>query len=181
MYRLLYLGFLLLLPLVSNGQQTAFQDTQRYKKAYKFILASPEFKKFRENQSRVVVFDSIVFQNQTSFLTELSKHWNYKGNKAEKRLLDSLDLIDKQTWHKPYYSSLTANLSTASVGSKACVVVLFSRLYKDMLLADVSIKQKGGAALHDILPMFNQTVRYLLFFGPDEKVKQYHTQLINYN
>jgi hypothetical protein len=181
MYRLLYLGFLMFFSLLSNGQQTVGHDTQRYKKAYKSILASSEFKKFRENQPCIVVFDSIVFQDRTSFLIELGQRWNYRGYEAEKRLLDSLDAIDRQARHNPYYSPLTANLTTNPAAKEECVVILFSALQKNTLLAEVSMNQSGKLTLHDILPMFNQTVRYLIFFKPNGKVQKYYTQVVSYN
>lgn len=154
---------------------------QCYQEAYRSVLASSEFKKFRENQRGVAVFDSIVFEDQSLFTVELGKHWNYQGPKKENQLRDSLAAVDTKTWHKPFYSPLTANLTVASATEKGCVVILFSCLHKDVLLAEVSVNHEGGAALHDILSVFNQTVRYLLFFGPDGKVRQYHTQLVSYN
>jgi len=165
----------------SQAQTQSTVQAYYYQQAYRAILASPEFRNFRENKRFVCVFDSIVFQDQGLFLTELGKNWHYQGRKEENRLRDSLDIADKQTWHEPYYSLFTANLTAASTAKRGCVVILFFRLQKDMLLAEVSINQGGGAALRDILPTFNQTLRYLLFFEFKGKVRQYYTQAVSYN
>lgn len=172
---------LMFLPLFSHGQQLVSPQAQCYKEAYRAILVSSEFKEFREKERCVVVFDSIVAESQSRFLSQLGKHWNYQGNKKENRLRDSLDTADKEGWHKPYYSALVANLTATSVVKKGCVVILFSHSHNDGLLAEVSVNFEGGSALHNILSTLNQTVCYLLFFGPNEKVQRYYTQVASYN
>jgi hypothetical protein len=179
--RFIWLLTTLLWAAVGYAQTTPIRQAQYYQEAYRAILTSPEFKKFRGNERCVAVFDSIVAENQSRFLSQLGKHWNYQGDKETSRLRDSLDTADTKAWHKPYYSALTADLTTASAVKKGCVVILFSRQHNDMLLAEVSVNLEGGPALHNILSMFNQTVCYLLFFGSDGKVQLYHTQLVGYN
>ncbi|MCB2410539.1 hypothetical protein [Hymenobacter lucidus] len=152
---------------------------QYYQTAYQHILRSPEFEEYR--QPCVAVFDSLVFQDLVTFSEPLRTELRFPQTYPQVQLLDSLFRMDEHTSHKPLYSPLAAKLTAATGAQKGCSVIVFSRLSKNMLLAEVSTNQEGGARLRDVLSAFNKTVRYLLFFGADGKVQRYYTQVINYN
>ncbi|UOQ71063.1 hypothetical protein [Hymenobacter cellulosilyticus] len=156
----------------------AATPAQLYQTAYQHILRSPEFEEFR--QPCVAVFDSLVFQDLVTFNEALRTEWNFPQTFPQVQLLDSLFRVDERTSHKPLYSPLAAKLTTASGAGKGCSVVLFSRLSKNMLLAEVSTNAEGGARVRDVLSSTTKTVRYLLLFSPDGKVKRYYTKVLNY-
>lgn len=152
---------------------------QYYQAAYQHILRSPEFEEYRN--PCVAVFDSLVFQDLVTFSEALRTEWPFPQTYPQVQLLDSLFRVDERTAHKPLPSPLVAKLTPASGAQKGCSVILFSQLSKNMLLAEVSLNQEGGPRVRDVLSGFNKTVRYLLLFGSDGKVKRYYTQVINYN
>ncbi|PJJ60564.1 hypothetical protein [Hymenobacter chitinivorans] len=150
-----------------------------YQAAYQHILRSPEFEEYR--QPCVAVFDSLVFQDYVTFSEALRTEWNFPKDQPQVQLLDSLFRMDERADHRPFYSPLAAKLTPASGAQKGCAVILFSRLSKNTLLAEVSLNEEGGPRVRDILSTFNKTLRYLLLFSPDGKVKRYYTKVINYN
>jgi hypothetical protein len=157
----------------------AAAPAQVYQAAYQHILRSPEFEEYR--QPCVAVFDSLVFQDYVTFSEALRTEWNFPKTYPQVQLLDSLFRMDERTDHKPFYSHLAAKLTAASGAQKGCAVILFSRLSKNMLLAEVSTNQEGGVRVRDVLSTDSKTVRYLLFFGADGQVKQYYTKVLNYD
>ena len=176
----LLLGFILIIsiqPVRSYAQLTP--DTIKYQQAYQFILSSKEFRKWR--QPCVIVFDSIVSQEQVVFAEALGSARRYVGTYRETRLIDSLTALDATARHAPCYSSLTAELTKNHTVKKGCSVILFSRLQHDILMAEVSANYAGGNTLRSILPVFNQTLRYLLIYDFNGKIKKYYTRKISYN
>lgn len=152
---------------------------QVYQAAYQHILRSPEFEEYR--QPCVAVFDSLVFQDYVTFSEPLRTEWNFPKDYPQVQLLDSLFRMEERADHKPFYSPLVAKLTPASGAQKGCSVILFSQLDKSMLLAEVSTNLEGGARVRDVLSTENKTLRYLLFFGADGKVKRYYTKVLNNN
>ncbi|MCB2377124.1 hypothetical protein LGH70_05995 [Hymenobacter sp. BT635] len=152
---------------------------QYYQTAYQHILRSPEFEEYR--RPCVAVFDSLVFQDLVTFSDALRTEWRFPQTFPQVQLLDSLFRMDERAAYKPSYSPVVAKMTAASGAQKDCSVVIFSRLGKNMLLAEVSTNLEGGARVRDVLSTDNKTVRYLLFFGPDGKVKQYYTKVLNYD
>lgn len=165
-------------PLACYSQQLPDAQAQPYyQEAYRCILKSPELKV--QKPSCIAVFDSIVSLHQSNFFEQLKNHWGYV--EKEKQLLDSLLRLDESTYHKPYYSPITANLTTASGAKKGSLVIMFSHLNNNMLLAEVSDNQEGGPGLKNVISTFDQSILYLLVFGPDGKVRKCYTQLLSYN
>jgi hypothetical protein len=115
------------------------------------------------------------------FSEALAEHWGYTGYKRMSRLRDSLSMLDKQAYHKPYFSKQAARLTPASGAAKGCVAILFSRVTDGMLLAEVSDNQEGGPGIRNVLSTFDQSIQYLFLLGPDGKIKRYHTKIVSYN
>ena len=61
------------------------------------------------------------------------------------------------------------------------MVIVFSRLHNNMLLAEVSDNGEGGLGLRHILSTFDQSLSYLFMFGPDGQVQRCYTHFNNYN
>ncbi|WP_460611727.1 hypothetical protein [Hymenobacter seoulensis] len=179
--RLFFAFALALAPLFAVCQSPLPRPESLYRKAFQFIKADPEFLKMRGNNGRVAVFDSIVHQNQSTFLEDLGKQWGYAGATDMARLLDSLGTLDRSTYHTPYYSRAVAKLTTAYGSKKGDMVVLFSPLHNNMLLAEVSDNQEGGPGLRAILSTFDQSVCYLFVFGPDGRIKQHYRRVVSYD
>lgn len=150
-----------------------------YQAAYQHILRSPEFEEYR--QPCVAVFDSLVFQDYVTFSEALRTEWNFPKDHPQVQLLDSLFRMDERADHKPVFSPLAAKLTTASGAQKGCAVIIFSRLSKSTLLAEVSLNEEGGSRVRDIVSPLNKSLRYLLLFSPDGKVKRYYTKVLNNN
>ncbi|UOQ51833.1 hypothetical protein [Hymenobacter cellulosivorans] len=150
-----------------------------YQAAYQHILRSPEFEEYR--QPCVAVFDSLVFQDYVTFSEALRTELNFPKDHPQVQLLDSLFRMDERADHKPFYSPLAAKLTATSGTQKGCTVILFSRLSQNTLLAEVSLNEEGGARVRDIVSPLNKTLRYLLLFSPDGKVKRYYTRVLNNN
>ncbi|TGE28478.1 hypothetical protein [Hymenobacter metallicola] len=163
----------------TQAPAAAAAPAQVYQAAYQHILRSPEFEEYR--RPCVAVFDSLVFQDYVTFSEPLRTELNFPKNHPQVQLLDSLFTLDEANSHSPYYSPLVAKLTPASGAQKDCSVILFSRLNKGLLLAEVSLNEEGGPRVRDIVSPLNKTLRYLLVVGSDGKVKQYYTKVINYN
>ncbi|RPD45932.1 hypothetical protein DNI29_17465 [Hymenobacter sediminis] len=171
---------LCLFPLACYSQQLPNAQAQLYyQEAYRYILKSPELNELKP--SCIAVFDSIVSLPQSNFSEQLKNHWGYVGTKKESQLLDSLFSLDESTYHKPYYSPITANLTTASGAEKGCLVIMFSRLSNNLLLAEVSDNQEGGSGRKSVISIFDQSILYLFIFGADKKIQKHYTQILSHN
>ncbi|QJX48735.1 hypothetical protein HMJ29_18155 [Hymenobacter taeanensis] len=179
--KLLFAFALALFPILASGQSPRPRPENVYLKAFQYIKSDSEYLRMRGNSNCVAVFDSIVHQNQLIFLDELGKQWGYTGYKKENRLLDSLETVDRLTYHKPYYSAVTASLTRASGSQKGCMVIMFSRLHNNMLLAEVSDNGEDGTGRNHIISTFDQSLLYLIVFGADGKVQQHYTKILSYN
>lgn len=179
--KLLVIFALVLTPLFAFGQSSLPASEHLYQKAFQYIKSDPKFLEMRGKSSSIAVFDSIVYQSQSLFLDELGKHWGFTNNKKTSQLRDSLFTLDQVSYHKPYYSFLTGSLTVNSGSKKGCLVILFSRLQNNMLLAEVSDNREGGLGLHHIISTFDQSVRYAFLFRPDGSIEQCYSQLLNYN
>ncbi|UOG72839.1 hypothetical protein MTX78_11945 [Hymenobacter tibetensis] len=179
--RLFFIFVFTLTSYLIYGQSYNPASKKLYQEAYLIIKSDTAFQKFRGSSSCVAVFDSIVHLNQLNFAEELGRKWKYSGYKKMNRLHDSLSTLDASGYHKPYFSRLTARLTSTSGTDKGCMVVMFSRLSNDMLLAEVSNNQDGGPSVRSILSLFDQSIIYLFLIGPDSKIQQYYTQFVSYN
>ncbi|MCR5890024.1 hypothetical protein LRS06_20055 [Hymenobacter sp. J193] len=175
----LLLVFALLLPLRSYGQPAS--PRQLYQQAFRHITSDSIFCRLQGASRCVAVFDNVVHIPPLYFLEELGQQWGYTSSQQKRRLVDSLTAVDRSSYHKPYFSKLTARLTTASGTEEGCVVVLFSRLANNMLLAEISDNQNGGPGLRNILSTFDQSIQYLFVFGSDGKVQRCYTKFINHN
>lgn len=178
----LFLVFALLLaPLLASSQPPLPAPALLYQEAFQHIKADPSFLEMQGKNGCVAVFDSIVHQSQSLFLEALGKRWGYADGRNMNQLLDSLHSFDRSSYHKPYYSPITASLTTASGAEKGCLVIMFSRLNNNMLLAEVTDNQEGGPGRKSVISTFDQSILYLLVFGPDGKIQKSYTQVLNYN
>lgn len=179
--KLLLVFILTLTPLFGFSQTADPELYKLYTEAYSCIRADTVFQRHQGPERCVAVFDSIVYQSPATFSDVLAKSWGYTGYGSMARLLDSLSTLDRQAYHKPYFSKQAARLTAASGTAKGCMVILFSRVSNGMLLAEVSDNWEGGPGLRNVLSTFDQSIQYLFLFGSDGKIKQYHTKIISYN
>jgi hypothetical protein len=178
----LHVAFTLaLVPSLAFSQSPLPKPESLYQKAFQYIKTDPDFLGLRGPCGCVAVFDSIVHQNQSTFLDELGKQWGYTASYKKEHLLDSLVTLDRLTYHKPYFSRTTASLTSASGSNKGCVVILFSRLHNNLLLAEVSDNGVGGPGLRHVLSTFDQSIMYVFLFGPDGQIQQHYSRRNNYN
>ncbi|WBA43218.1 hypothetical protein [Hymenobacter canadensis] len=179
--KLLLIVIMFLMPLFGRSQTTVSDLDKLYADAYSCIRSDTVFQRYRGPEHCVAVFDSLVSQRPSMFSEVLAEHWGYAGYKRMNRLRDSLSTLDKQAYHKPYFSKQAARLTPASGVAKGCVVILFSRVTDGMLLAEVSDNQEGGPGIRNVLSAFDQSIQYLFLLGADGKIKRYHTKIVSYN
>lgn len=178
--RLCWLSFILFFTLEAQCQEQV-KSTSIYELAYAHILASSEFKEFAENNKCVAVFDSIVYLDKVTFNAQLDVDKKYSTANREHILIDSLDRIDIANKHKPYFYSSVATLTRRSASKRQCWVVTFSKRSDNWLMAEVVYNTYGGRSLQQIMPVFGQSLCYLILFQPDGEIERYYTQVINYN
>ena len=169
-----------LLPLALSGQ-TYPAPEKLYETAFHYIRHDRQLRRMGLNLRDVAVFDSIVHQDLGVFNQDVSGLWGYTSYHQQQRLLDSLIRLDEATYHKPYFSPLTARLTANPGSKKGSTVILFSRLDNNRLLAQVSGNQAGGPGLKNILSTFDQSVAYLFVFDPEGKIQRYYSHLIQFN
>lgn len=178
--RLLLLSLLAVIPLLSSSQSLPAPE-KAYEAAFRYIKHDRKLRQMGYQFRDVAVFDSIVYRDLTWFSQDLGELWGYTGYRKESRLVDSLHQLGVATFHKPYFSPLTARLTSNRGSAKGCTVIVFSRLDNNMLLAEVSDNQEGGAGLRNIFSTFDQSILYLFVFGADGRIQRCYTQLISYS
>ncbi|RFP66664.1 hypothetical protein D0N36_02900 [Hymenobacter lapidiphilus] len=178
--RLLLLCILAMLPCITSGQSLPAPE-KAYEAAFNHIKRDRKLRRMGYRLKDVAVFDSIVHKNLTWFSQDLGVLWGYTGYQKEKRLIDSLSQLEITTSHTPYFSALTARLTTNPGLTKGGTVIVFSRLDNNMLLAEVSDNQEGGPGLRNVFSTFDQSLLYLFLFGADGRIQRCYSQLISYN
>lgn len=178
--KLCCLSFILIFTFEAHCQAKV-NSTSIYQLAYSHILAISEFKEFTENNKCVAVFDSIIYLDRVTFNIQFDVDKKYFTENKEHILIDSLDRTEITNKQKPYFYSPVATLTRRSASKRQCWVVAFSKRNDNWLMAEVIQNDNGGRSLQEIMPMFGQSLRYLIFFQPNGEIERHYTQVINYN
>ena len=147
------------------------QDTSilYYERIYQYIKDLPEIK-----SSCINVSDTIVHLELTNFWEELSEG----KSKSKDAIFMKLDSIDNSRMFKNYALPQLKDFERVD----SCKNVLFfSKVYKNMVLAELIDNRGELSNNHDVLTSFNKSDLYLFKFDSEKKIEKVYSKQIEYD
>lgn len=158
--------FILIIVLTFNKCSAQENDNRYYKGAYDYLISLPEI-----GNNGLKISDTIVHIDLINFYEELSE-----GN--DRAMLYKLDSIDNENNNKNYYLQELNNLPS-DTNSK--YILFFSKIFKDILLAEIFENQGMKNTPYERLRAFNKSWVFLFKFDKNCKICNVYRKKIEYD
>jgi len=158
--------FLLLLSLLACHKQIDIDE--KYKIAFDYIKSSQAKNNYFNKDYSIMVSDSVVFMEISSFFDEIKIMKNKNEGFDQEQLLDSLLYYDKTNYFKTFSLRGLKNLSTSN---KSKLILFFSKPVGNILMAELIYNYNSFRSYRKITTL-NRSIMFLFYFDNNNNIEK---------
>ena len=141
---------------------------EKYKIAFDYIKSSQAKNNYFNKDYSIMVSDSVVFMEISSFFDEIKIMKNKNEGFDQEQLLDSLLYYDKTNYFKTFSLRGLKNLSTSN---KSKLILFFSKPVGNILMAELIYNYNSFRSYRKITTL-NRSIMFLFYFDNNNNIEK---------